>query len=212
MTIAPVSSSAASSINALIARNGIAPPTRQERAEQAGPPERPLAPNEQGNNDGDVFSPADPNGATAPNGEPLSEEEQRQVEELKARDQEVRTHEQAHVAAAGSLYRGGPFYSYQTGPDGKRYAVGGSVNIDTSPVDGDPQATIQKAQQIRRAALAPAEPSSTDQRVAAQASRMEAEARAELAEQQSAEQSGDVDEPERDESSNRLGVLVDALG
>ncbi|MEM8834515.1 MAG: putative metalloprotease CJM1_0395 family protein [Planctomycetota bacterium] len=212
MTIAPVTSSAASSINALIARSGVTPTPRQERTEQTSRPERALAPNEQRNEDGDVFAPSDPNRASAPNGEPLSEEEQRQVEELKARDQEVRTHEQAHVAAAGSLFRGGPFYSYQTGPDGKRYAVGGSVNIDTSPVDGDPQATIQKAQQIRRAALAPAEPSSTDQQVASKASQMEAEARAELAEQQRAEQAGDVDEPERDGSSNRLGMLVDAFG
>ncbi|MBF0266296.1 MAG: hypothetical protein HQL46_13610, partial [Gammaproteobacteria bacterium] len=56
-------------------------------------------------------------------------------------------------------------------------AVGGEVNIDVSGVSGDPQATIQKAQQIRRAATAPAEPSSKDRQVAAEASRMEAEAR-----------------------------------
>src|SRR5690606_2788786 len=45
-------------------------------------------------------------------------------------------------------------------------------------------ATIEKARQIRRAAQAPAEPSSTDRQVAAQAARMEAEARAELLQQQ----------------------------
>lgn len=115
--------------------------------------------------------------------EELSADEQRQVDELKARDAEVRAHEQAHVAAAGPHYRGGPTYSYRTGPDGQRYAVGGSVQIDTSPVPGDPAATIAKAQQVRRAALAPAEPSTTDFQVAAAASRMEAEARAELTEQ-----------------------------
>ncbi|MEM1071818.1 MAG: putative metalloprotease CJM1_0395 family protein [Planctomycetota bacterium] len=113
-------------------------------------------------------------------GEPLTDEQAREVEELQARDAEVRAHEQAHVAAAGTLFRGGPTYTYQTGPDGKRYAVGGMVQIDTSE-GATPEETIQKAAQIRRAALAPAEPSSTDQAVAANASRMEAEARAELA-------------------------------
>ncbi|MEO1716044.1 MAG: putative metalloprotease CJM1_0395 family protein [Planctomycetota bacterium] len=125
----------------------------------------------------------DPSTPKDRNGEPLSEADQRKVEKLKARDQEVRTHEQAHVAAAGALYRGGPNYSYRTGPDGNRYAVGGSVQIDTSEAS-TPEETITKAQQIRRAALAPQEPSSTDQAVAAKASRMEAQARAELAAEQ----------------------------
>ena len=39
--------------------------------------------------------------------------------------------------------------------------------MDTSPVPGDPQATIRKAQTVRQAALAPAEPSGQDQRAAA---------------------------------------------
>ncbi|MEL7473112.1 MAG: putative metalloprotease CJM1_0395 family protein [Planctomycetota bacterium] len=112
--------------------------------------------------------------------EQLSEDEQKQVDQLRKRDQEVRTHEQAHVAAAGALFRGGPYYTYQAGPDGKRYAVGGSVKIDTSE-GSTPEETIRKASQIRAAALAPAEPSSTDQAVAARASRMEAAARQELA-------------------------------
>ena len=53
----------------------------------------------------------------------LSEDEQNKVAELKSRDQEVRTHEQAH-AAAGGQYAGSPSYEYEQGPDGKRYAVG----------------------------------------------------------------------------------------
>lgn len=110
----------------------------------------------------------------------LTEEEQKQVEELKARDTEVRAHEQAHIAAGGSYVRGGAKYDYQTGPDGKKYAVGGEVSIDTSAVEGDPQATINKAQVILKAALAPAEPSGQDKAVASQARQMMASARKEL--------------------------------
>lgn len=116
-------------------------------------------------------------------GETLSDDDQKEVERLRERDREVRTHEQAHAAAGGSHVRGGIKYEYQTGPDGRRYAVGGEVSIDTSPVPGDPQKTIQKAQQVRRAALAPAEPSGADRQAAAAASRMEAEARQELIEE-----------------------------
>ena len=110
----------------------------------------------------------------------LTEEEQKQVEELKARDTEVKAHEQAHIAAGGSYVRGGARYDYQPGPDGKKYAVGGEVSIDTSAVEGDPQATINKAQVILKAALAPAEPSGQDKAVASQARQMMASARKEL--------------------------------
>ena len=44
-------------------------------------------------------------------------------------DREERQHEQAHLSAAGGHARGGPSYQYETGPDGKRYAVGGEVSI-----------------------------------------------------------------------------------
>lgn len=107
------------------------------------------------------------------------EQEQQEIRELAARDREVRSHEQAH-AAVGGKYAGSPVYEFVRGPDGVSYAVGGEVSIDTSPIPGDPEATIAKAQQIRRAANAPAEPSPQDRRVAAEASLMEADARAEL--------------------------------
>lgn len=113
----------------------------------------------------------------------LSPEEQKEVEELKKRDAEVRRHEQAHLAAAGSLARSGPQYEYVVGPDGKRYAVSGEVQIDTSDVRDDPEATIKKAQKIKKAALAPDHPSSQDTRIAAEATRMESEARRELAQE-----------------------------
>ncbi|MBA3074358.1 MAG: hypothetical protein FP831_12220 [Anaerolineae bacterium] len=110
----------------------------------------------------------------------LSSEEAQQVAELKSRDREVRTHEMAHMMVGGSLVRKGASYQYQTGPDGQRYAVGGEVSIDSSAVSGDPSATIRKMQQVKRAALAPAEPSSQDRAVAAAAAQTEAAARLEL--------------------------------
>jgi hypothetical protein len=87
----------------------------------------------------------------------------------------------AHVMAGGGHVTSGPSYEYEVGPDGKGYAVGGSVGIDTSPVAGDPEATIEKMQKIAAAALAPAQPSGQDQKVAAAARQAEAKARAELA-------------------------------
>jgi SprA-related family len=113
----------------------------------------------------------------------LTDEEKKQVEELKQNDAEVRRHESAHKAAAGSFAKGGPTFEYTRGPDGKQYATSGEVQIDTSEASGDPQATIRKMQKVRSAASAPAEPSSTDRQVAAQAARTEAKARSELAKQ-----------------------------
>ena len=101
------------------------------------------------------------------------------IEQLKARDREVRVHEAAH-AAAGGQHAGAPSLQFTRGPDGKNYATGGEVSINTSPVSGDPQATIAKARVIRAAALAPAEPSSQDRRVAASAAQMEAQAHIDL--------------------------------
>jgi len=106
--------------------------------------------------------------------------EQRMVTQLQQRDREVHAHEAAHLAAAGSLAMGGANFSYQTGPDGRRYATGGEVQIDVSAVPGDPQATLAKSEQIRRAAMAPAQPSAQDVSVAANAGRMSAEARVEI--------------------------------
>lgn len=116
--------------------------------------------------------------------ERYTEKEQEKIEKLKKRDQEVVAHEQAH-ASAGGQYAGSPSYTYETGPDGVQYAVGGEVPIDISKISGDPQATIAKAAQVKRAALAPAEPSGQDRRVAAQADQLAAEARQELVKEQS---------------------------
>jgi SprA family protein len=116
-----------------------------------------------------------------------SPQELQQIQELKARDRVVRAHEAAHVAAGAGIVKGGATFSYQRGPDGVQYAIGGEVQIDTSKVAGDPQATAQKAEKIRAAALAPAQPSSTDQAVAARAAQMAIEARAEISQQRNAD-------------------------
>ena len=110
-----------------------------------------------------------------------SRAEMAQIKALEARDREVRQHEQAHLAAAGNLARGGIRYDEVRGPDGRRYAIAGEVQIDVSPVPGDPRATIEKAQRVQRAALAPSEPSGKDRQIARQAQSMELDARVELA-------------------------------
>jgi len=104
----------------------------------------------------------------------------REIADLKARDQRVRAHEAAHLTAAGGLARGGASYTYERGPDGVAYAVGGEVSIDTSPVPGNPAATLAKAHQIQAAAMAPADPSPQDRSVAAAASAMAAQAQREV--------------------------------
>lgn len=107
-------------------------------------------------------------------------QQQQQISELASRDREVRSHEQAHAAVGGS-YAGAPTYSFKRGPDGQTYAVGGEVSIDVSPIPNDPAATLRKMEVVQQAALAPAEPSAQDLRVAAQAQVLAAQARSELA-------------------------------
>jgi hypothetical protein len=119
------------------------------------------------------------------NGSTLSKDDQKMVEDLRKRDSEVRSHEAAHQSAGGGLVRGGATFSYQSGPDGKQYAIGGEVQIDTSGDSNDPQATISKMQQVKQAALAPADPSSQDRAVAQMAASVEADARAKLSQKNS---------------------------
>jgi hypothetical protein len=124
---------------------------------------------------------ADNAGATRKDPAGLTKEEQSVVDQLRARDREVRDHEQAH-ARVGGAYAGEPSYTYQTGPDGNRYAIGGEVAIDIAPIEGDPEATIQKMEVVKAAALAPAEPSGQDRKVAALADAQKMQAIADLAE------------------------------
>jgi len=142
----------------------------------------------------------------------LTPEEKDIVEHLKQVDREVRAHEQAHLSAAGAYATGGASFQFTTGPDGAAYAVAGEVGIDASS-ERTPEATIQKMQVVRAAALAPADPSPQDMAVAAAAGATESAARSQLAKQQAAEM--EQKSNEADESRAALGSKpsepIDAL-
>lgn len=110
----------------------------------------------------------------------LEEAELKELTELKARDREVRAHEAAHQATGGQ-HSGAMSLTYQRGPDGAQYAVGGEVSISMSSVDGNPQATIEKMRTVCAAAMAPAQSSSQDRAVAAQAMQAMLQAQSDLA-------------------------------
>ena len=66
---------------------------------------------------------------------------ERVLEKFKNMDAKVRAHEQTHASLTNTTT---PIqYNYQMGPDGKMYAVGGSVRLDTS-IPNDPKAAINK--------------------------------------------------------------------
>ena len=108
----------------------------------------------------------------------LSPQEEEMVTELEARDAEVRAHEAAHQAAGGGM-TGAATYTYQQGPDGKMYAIGGEVSISMS-AGSSPEETIANARQIAAAAMAAGEPSPQDFSVAASARVMEMKAQQQL--------------------------------
>ena len=118
-----------------------------------------------------------------------SPEEQSQIAALRKRDADVRAHERAHQMAAGGL-AGGATYTYQRGPDGQLYAIGGEVPITVGP-GRTPEETLQRARTVRSAALAPAEPSGPDRAIAAAAASMEAQALQEINARESAPAKGD---------------------
>lgn len=138
-------------------------------------------------------------------GKELTEEEQKQVQEMKQRDREVRTHEQAHMSAGGGL-AGAASYEYQSGPDGQKYAVGGEVPISTRG-GGTPEQQLRDAETVKRAAMAPAEPSSQDRAVAAQASADINRLRGEVAEARrnggkGADEAGQAENGQADEAAS----------
>jgi hypothetical protein len=124
-------------------------------------------------------------------GRDLSNKEKAVVRELEMRDREVHAHAQAH-AAAGAGIAGAPSYSYETGPDGRRYAVDGEVAIHVRTGSDDPQVAIQQYEQVVRAALAPADPSSHDRAVAANAQTKIAELQARAASERKSKAPGSL--------------------
>ena len=148
--------------------------------------------------------PTQPTKPKQPGQPELSEEETATVRKLKARDTQVRAHEAAHLAAAGGLAVSGASFSFQRGPDGVNYAIGGEVSIDVSP-GRTPSETISRARTIQAAALAPADPSGQDLAVAAQARQMEQQARTELARQQMDERTSEWSSPTRAQLANAYG-------
>ena len=86
----------------------------------------------------------------------------RVLEKFKKTDAEIRSHEQIHASIGHTTT---PIsYTYQQGPDGKMYAVGGSVRLDTS-IPEDPKAAAFKLDQIQKAASAPMDSSSADNQI-----------------------------------------------
>lgn len=183
------------------------PEPQQERPEASKPPQSEAPSSQRPREAGANVSPPKKNNDALD----LSPEEKRVVSQLQSRDAEVRAHEQAHIAASGGLASGAS-YSYQEGPDGRRYAVGGEVGISMSS-GSTPDETIQKAQQVRSAALAPAQPSGQDRAVAAAASQMEAQALRERAEMNDAknEKVANGENPDKAGSVEELSSKTDGV-
>ncbi len=115
------------------------------------------------------------------------------IQKLRMTERRVIAHEMAHKAVGGR-YTGAVHYTYTRGPDGKLYITGGEVSIDTSE-EPDPEATIRKMEIVRAAALAPADPSPQDIRVAEIATIKEMKARQELAKLKEQEKSQNQKKP-----------------
>jgi len=136
------------------------------------------------------------------------QQDQIEIRDLSARDREVRAHEQAH-AAVGGQYAGAPSYQFERGPNGVSYAVSGEVPIDTGK-EATPEQTIVKSQIVRRAALAPADPSPQDRSVAAAALRVELQARAELVVENAQEARASADgEVTNQDAPNAVAALTE---
>ncbi len=137
--------------------------------------------------------------------EELSIEDRAILADLERRDHEVRTKDMAYMAAAGGL-AGSFAIQYETGPDGRRYAVAADVNLDTSAA-ATPEQTVTKARALRTAAMS----ASGDASAASRANTMEAQARAEMsAARTRLEQATELEENQDVELTLPSGVIGDA--
>ncbi|QWU80528.1 hypothetical protein DU474_02720 [Campylobacter novaezeelandiae] len=135
------------------------------------------------------------------NGLELDAKQIQQLRELQSTDREVKAHEAAHQAAGGSL-AGGASYSYVKGPDNQMYAVSGEVPIRMQK-GNTPDETIANARQIASAAMAPANPSPQDYKVAANALKLEMEARSEAVKLKAEKNIQDKKDKEQNENTNK---------
>lgn len=135
----------------------------------------------------------------SPNGEKLDASEQQYVRELAAIDANVRAHEAAHIGAGAGVVSGGASFGYTRGPDGKMYATSGEVPISIKE-GRTPEETISNARQVISAAMAPADPSPQDYKVAASAAQMESQAKSEQARERAEEMKGQLESKETQDS------------
>lgn len=138
----------------------------------------------------------------------LSASERQELAGLQQRDSEVRAHEAAHIAAGGSAVSGAASFSYEKGPDGQLYAVGGEVPISVGG-GNTPEEKIANAKSVQAGALAPASPSPQDLKVASSAAQIEAQARSELSQEKSEEIKEKAKEAYAQNSSDEVDLSKD---
>ncbi|MCP4269219.1 MAG: hypothetical protein GY777_27230 [Candidatus Brocadiaceae bacterium] len=119
---------------------------------------------------------ADNDTKTNVDGRQPSPEEQKEIEKIRKNSRNVKRRELVYRAVVGNHVRGAASFQYETGPDGMKYAIAGHTAIDTRPIINNPEASIRKAQAIKRTKI--------DQSVAVEVEKMEREARLALKEKQ----------------------------
>ncbi|HNW34532.1 MAG TPA: putative metalloprotease CJM1_0395 family protein [Candidatus Ozemobacteraceae bacterium] len=98
------------------------------------------------------------------------------IAELQRQDTFIRRYAESRALAVGTPAT----YQLVLGPDGKRYAVSGSVDLRAYQTPGDPQATVREARYIQRIAQSGPSLSPADRSAAVEARRLEWEAQREL--------------------------------
>jgi len=98
------------------------------------------------------------------------------VAELQRQDTYIRRYAESRALAVGNPAT----YQLVMGPDGKRYAVSGTVDLQAYQTPGDPQSTVREARYIRRIAESGPSLSPADRTAAVEARRIEWEAQREL--------------------------------
>lgn len=88
---------------------------------------------------------------------------QRVLNKFKNKDSEIRTHEQTHASLGTTT---APInYNYQVGPDGKLYAMGGSVRFNTS-IPSNPESAKVKLDELKDASSSVSSLSGADASIA----------------------------------------------